>query len=270
MEFSHDMNPNPTGIERAVCRDIAKRQEMGKKKYGIQVSDNPLTLRQWLNHAYEEGLDSVIYLKMAISKMDQQIMCIKRELFDKCGPFQGISFDIGKFFPEIIASENLSFQPRLLAEEDPSFKQLIPYCIIVCGEKILRYRRGKKGDETRLHGKYSIGIGGHVDSVDGEGYSGYQNGLMRELEEEIGLSDPPIHQLAALLNDDLTEVGSVHLGIVHMVSVENEAQILDGCDHLIEREFLTVDQLRAQANFEYEVWSQFCLDSIVQLLRNRP
>jgi hypothetical protein len=59
-----------TGIEAAVCEDIAARQRAGIAKYGVTVADNPLTLQQWLTHAYEECLDQAIYLKRAISELD--------------------------------------------------------------------------------------------------------------------------------------------------------------------------------------------------------
>jgi len=58
----------PTGTEAEVCKDIAKRQALGLKKYGVAVADNPLTHKQWLQHAYEEALDLAIYLKRAMSE----------------------------------------------------------------------------------------------------------------------------------------------------------------------------------------------------------
>lgn len=60
----------PTGTEAAVCADIARRQAFGIAKYGVTVADNPLTLRQWLQHAYEETLDQEVYLKRAIAEID--------------------------------------------------------------------------------------------------------------------------------------------------------------------------------------------------------
>jgi hypothetical protein len=65
------MNTSPTGTELEVCNDIARRQKLGVAKYGMTVADNPLTLKQWLQHAYEEGLDQVIYLKRAINEIEQ-------------------------------------------------------------------------------------------------------------------------------------------------------------------------------------------------------
>ena len=61
---------SPTGTEKEVCRDIAKRQELGLSKYGVSVTDNPLDLKEWLQHAYEETLDKAVYLKRAIEEME--------------------------------------------------------------------------------------------------------------------------------------------------------------------------------------------------------
>lgn len=61
---------SPSGIEAAVCNDIAERQQKGIAKYGVTVAENPLELREWLQHAYEETLDKAIYLKRAIAEME--------------------------------------------------------------------------------------------------------------------------------------------------------------------------------------------------------
>ena len=68
----HTMTPTPTGIEAAVCADVAQRQAKGIAKYGTTVADNPLPLRDWLQHAYEETLDKAVYLKRAIAEIDGQ------------------------------------------------------------------------------------------------------------------------------------------------------------------------------------------------------
>lgn len=64
------MKIEPTGIESMVCEEIARRQQMGIAKYGTTVADNPLTLREWLQHAYEETLDKAVYLRRAIAEID--------------------------------------------------------------------------------------------------------------------------------------------------------------------------------------------------------
>jgi len=60
----------PTGIEAAVCEDIALRQSLGVNKYGTTVADNQLSLREWLQHQYEELLDAAVYCRRAIAEID--------------------------------------------------------------------------------------------------------------------------------------------------------------------------------------------------------
>lgn len=62
----------PSGTEAKVCEDIAKRQAFGINKYGTTVAENPLTLQQWLQHAYEECLDQAVYLRRAIEEIKKQ------------------------------------------------------------------------------------------------------------------------------------------------------------------------------------------------------
>jgi hypothetical protein len=64
--------PLPIGTELQVCQDITARQQHGLAKYGVSVQDNPLTLKQWLQHSYEECLDQAIYLRRAIEELDKQ------------------------------------------------------------------------------------------------------------------------------------------------------------------------------------------------------
>lgn len=65
--------PAPTGTEARVCADIAARQALGLKKYGTTVEGNPLSLRAWLQHAYEETLDQAIYLRRSIEQIDREL-----------------------------------------------------------------------------------------------------------------------------------------------------------------------------------------------------
>lgn len=70
---AEDRGRAPTGTEAAVCADIAARQQRGIAKYGQTVAENPLSLRAWLQHAYEEALDLAVYLKRAIQQIDSAI-----------------------------------------------------------------------------------------------------------------------------------------------------------------------------------------------------
>lgn len=61
-----------SGTESRVCMDIQSRQEKGFFKYGVTVADNPLSLRDWLQHQYEELLDAAIYCRRAIEELDKE------------------------------------------------------------------------------------------------------------------------------------------------------------------------------------------------------
>ena len=112
-------------------------------------------------------------------------------------------------------------------EKDPSFKQLIPYVIFrhvgADGRPtVFQYTRGAGMGEGRLHRKRSVGIGGHISAIDAGDHAvgnPYQEGMRRELEEEVAIDTPYTAHCVGLINDDETEVGSVHLGVVHLFDV---------------------------------------------------
>ncbi len=104
------------------------------------------------------------------------------------------------------------YEPREAMEVDPTFKQVIPYLVLRDGERYFLMQRTTGGGDARLHGRYSIGVGGHLNPGDG----GLLGGLRREWEEELIADFVPAFRLVALLNDDTTEVGAVHLGAVYV------------------------------------------------------
>src|SRR5215831_12478 len=123
---------------------------------------------------------------------EERVLCFQRRLFEELGAFQGLSFEVERFLPVITASANIVYLNRSEAEHDKRYKQLIPYVLLICNDKILRYRRGKGGQETRLHGLYSVGIGGHISDQDDGLFSkdiGYQEGMRRELMEEVAVKE---------------------------------------------------------------------------------
>src|SRR5439155_26756046 len=103
-----------------------------------------------------------------------------------------------------------AFRPRAAMEVDPDWKQVIPYPVLRDGPRWFLMRRTRAGGDARLHDRYSIGVDGHVNPGDG----GVWGGLRREWQEEIEAEFEPEFSLVGLLNDDETDVGSVHLGIV--------------------------------------------------------
>lgn len=104
------------------------------------------------------------------------------------------------------------YEPRDRMERDPSYKQVIPYLVLRDGPRWFLMQRTAAGGDPRLHGRYSIGVGGHLNPGDG----GLLGGLRREWSEELVADFVPEFRLVALLNDDTTEVGAVHLGAVYV------------------------------------------------------
>jgi predicted NUDIX family phosphoesterase len=103
-----------------------------------------------------------------------------------------------------------AFQPRSAMEVDPAFKQVIPYLVLRDRGNYFLMRRTKAGADTRLHDRWSIGIGGHLNPSDAT----LREGLIREWREELAARFVPDFRYVGLLNDDLTDVGRVHLGVV--------------------------------------------------------
>src|SRR5437764_3406925 len=151
---------------------------------------------------------------------DENILVIKRRLFDELGAFQGLNFEPRKYLDAILSRGNNFFLRRDQAEQDPNHKQIIPYALLTHGDKVLHYVRGKKAGEQRLVAKGSIGIGGHMNESDESLFAldeaAYRAGVEREVNEEIRIEGAFDDKIVALLNDDSTEVGRVHLGIVHV------------------------------------------------------
>ena len=197
---------------------------------------------------------------------EERVLCFERKLLEQLGVFQGLSLEVEKYLPVLTSSSHLVYLNRSEAEQDKRFKQLIPYVLLICGDKILRYRRGKGGQETRLHGLYSVGIGGHISEEDHGLFShdrGYQEGMRRELMEEVAV-DAGNQPAVAAINDDSTEVGQVHFGVVHIVRVSEES-VAGGRIGIVGPEFIPM----AAATKEpagYESWSRFCLENLDRLL----
>src|SRR6478752_1030466 len=155
---------------------------------------------------------------------EERVLCFERNLFEKLGVFQGISLDIEKYLPVVTASSNILYRNRSEAELDRRYKQLIPYVLVICNGKILRYRRGKGGGEKRLHGLFSVGVGGHISEEDNGLFAesvGYHESMRRELMEEVAIEGAR-EAAVAVINDDSTDVGYVHFGVVHVLTVTNE------------------------------------------------
>lgn len=145
------------------------------------------------------------------------------------------------------------------AEDDPSHKQLIPYVAVRDGSQVFLMERTDAGGDARLHGKASIGVGGHLNPVD-EGEDALMAGLRREWAEELEADWQPEFRLVGLLNDDSNPVGAVHLGVVFTVEADGRAVAVREHDKLVGR-FADADELGAAWD-RLETWSQLVAASL--------
>jgi len=203
-----------------------------------------------------------------MNPQSENVLVVKRSLFDQLGSFDGINFEPRKYLDAILSRGNNFFLPRPQAEKDPTHKQIIPYALLAFEDKILYYVRGKKTGEQRLVAKGSIGIGGHMNEGDETLFAldeaAYRAGVEREVNEEIKINTRFEDRIVALLNDDTTEVGSVHLGIVHVFKLA-EPKVEKREAMITNLAFLSKDELVARRE-SLETWSQICLDSFERLL----
>lgn len=206
----------------------------------------------------------------------EQILVVTRALFDDLGDFHGINTKVDHYLPSLLNPANNFFMDRGEAEEDPSHKQLIPYCLFrVKGNtgdpkqvRYLHYTRGKSGGESRLHASGSMGIGGHINPVDLRedhlGMQTYMAGVEREIDEELNITGGHSNKIVALLNDDSNDVGRVHLGVVHMIDLETD-QVAANEDAIANLSLVTLDELRGELYEHLETWTRCCVDVIEEL-----
>jgi len=199
---------------------------------------------------------------------EELVLAVPRILFEELGTFQGIQLNVESYLRCLLDTRHTRFLPRSQAEEDPRFKQIIPYVLIKRGGSLLHYVRGKGSGEKRLVAKGSIGIGGHINPIDeslfSTGREFYESAVQRELHEELKIEGTFHHGIAALLNDDSTPVGQVHLGIVHLCELSQE-NVSKGEACITGLQFLTLEELRLRRE-HLETWSQLCLDHLPQLV----
>lgn len=204
---------------------------------------------------------------------EEQVLVVERQVVERVGMFQGLCFEVEPYLRELFRRGVARFMPRSLAEDDHTYKQLIPYVIMTHGGKFLSYVRGKRAGETRLVGRGSIGIGGHINPPDdmplleAEDISQtYIEAVEREVAEEVTIADAGTDCIVALLNDDSTEVGRVHLGIVHYRQLGSD-QVARREQMITQMSFLSRTELEGMRD-SLETWSSLCVDSLDRIVES--
>jgi predicted NUDIX family phosphoesterase len=191
-----------------------------------------------------------------VSKDDELIVGVPRARIIGKDPWHGIrEADIAAALAAIGTAAEV--RRRGDAEEDPSWQQIIPYLLLRDGARIFLMRRTRAGGDARLHERWSIGIGGHLNPDDGTP----ERGLIREFHEEVEAEWDPELRLVGLLNDDSTPVGAVHLGVVYEAQADGRAVAIRETDKLVG-EFVEPPAVRD--GYEHlETWSQIVFDHVI-------
>ncbi len=186
----------------------------------------------------------------------EEILVISREhLMHE--PVHGFARGSADYVTQI--DRHASFRPREQVEEDPSFKQIIPYLIVRYTDRLFLFQRSAAGNEARLRGLFSIGVGGHINRSDVVGESDLvAAGLRRELDEELVIHGTWRARLVGVLNDDTNAVGRVHFGLVHVVDVDSPDVAVRESDTLTGRMASREGVLAVRDRME--TWSRLILE----------
>jgi predicted NUDIX family phosphoesterase len=191
----------------------------------------------------------------------ERVLVVPGSELDRLGRFQGFSRDAERYLKTLLVPELVRFRARSEIEDDPSWKQIIPYVVFRAGGAVFCYTRGGGGGEARLRRRRSLGVGGHVAEEDADGrgtFDAYEMALRRELDEEVTVGSPGTLNLVGLINDDSTPVGQVHLGAVYLYDLDRP-DVSPREDDLIEPGFIPIPALRDDWD-AFETWSQICID----------
>jgi predicted NUDIX family phosphoesterase len=198
-------------------------------------------------------------------KVDERVLVVPSAELDRLGRFQGFSSEADRYISALLVPELMQYHPRSVVEDDPGYKQIIPYVVFQCKESVFCYTRGKSQGEARLHQLRSLGVGGHVSEQDAQGgknLEAYEAAMRRELAEEVAVTSAGRIRRVGLINDDSTPVGRVHLGVVHLFELE-QPRVTPREEGLADAGFLSLSNVLSIQR-EFETWSQICIDSILR------
>lgn len=167
-----------------------------------------------------------------------------------------------KEFVDQCTRSGFDFMDRPQAETDRSFKQIIPYIVIQTADTGQTAIYSRQGSEARLHDLWSLGIGGHINPSDNScRVASFQDiletGMVRELGEELEKKpERDIPRFAGIINEDITEVGSVHLGAVFRILTRSKEDYLPGPE-LFDFQWIQTGKLKT---IQMELWSKLALE----------
>ena len=194
----------------------------------------------------------------------EEVLVVPRAEIFPDGAWHGFIDTDPERYLGIIAARR-QFRPRGDVEEDPDFQQIIPYIVFRHRDHYFLTRRLKQSSEKRLRHLYSLGVGGHINSVDVDGDAAGSDpvveGLRREFAEEVIYSGGWTHRLIGLINDDSNDVSRVHLGLVFEVSGDHPEISIRETGKL-EGELLRLEEMKIYY-LDMESWSQLIYDHLL-------
>jgi predicted NUDIX family phosphoesterase len=187
----------------------------------------------------------------------EQVLVVSREAIVPGDGWLGVRRDGVEAALATVAREG-RFVLRSAAEEDPGLKQVIPYLVLRDGERWFLMRRTRAGGDARLHDRWSIGVGGHLNPGDGD----VPGGLRREWTEELVADFMPDFAPVGLLNDDSTAVGAVHVGFVYVADAAGRPVSIRETEKLAGS-FATTAEVAAVRD-AMETWSRLAFDVLTE------
>lgn len=209
-------------------------------------------------------------------KMNTLILAVPAKGARWVEPSQGFRRFIGGAVYTMLALAGPVLAKRGFLETNPAFRQVIPYVVLRKGDCFAAYTRGVAGGEERLHGKISIGVGGHIDiddiyytfaavgnsPVDVHWADTVRTAAERELNEEVSMARKPSLGLPlGFIVDDSDEVGQVHLGILYIVDIPEEVKVVSNEPEITDIQWLTAPELLSQSD-RLETWTRLVLEAL--------
>lgn len=194
--------------------------------------------------------------------MDENVLVVSTPVIER---YLSSSFDPRDAGAVIaLANESRTFLPRSRVEQDESVKQIIPYVCIRHEDAYVLLQRTKKQSEARLHNKFSLGIGGHINDGEEQARDLVAAGLLRELREEIELSQGWTLNLLGTIYDPTTAVGRVHFGIVYELESVDKTFSLNEPE-MMSASWVSISNLQSYRE-RMETWSQVLFDKHIAQL----
>jgi len=191
----------------------------------------------------------------------ERVLGLPTSRFHAAGLFQGFRPFDPDLFAFLLDPAHLEYRPRGAAEVDPSFKQLIPYVLLRHRGELFNYTRGPSGTEARLRALRSVGVGGHISANDAGAVDPYRAGMLRELAEEVEIATSFREKMFGLINDDSTPVGSVHLGVIHLLDLDRP-RVTPREIGIADSGFASVGEL-LQSRHAFESWSRLAMEVLL-------